>query len=1086
MKSHQRRFNCTDIYLNWHSFYLKHFTYLYLHVSMGVTRTVIGVDVGGTNTDAAIIDRSSEKLTVLSYAKTPTTADVTTGVKAAIHLALLDSRKENRTLSVQQVNIGTTHFINAIVEGKHLTKVAVIRLCGTSSRKLPPFCDFPENLARNIRSSVFLLNGGYQFDGKEITAIDEKELENCIDILKSNGEKNIVVSGIFSPVRNDQERHVVDFIRKRFPEASITASHEIGTIGLLERENATILNECIKPLCLNTIKGFRSALNDLGLRCPLYLTQNDGTILEEEKALRFPVFSFASGATNSMRGAAFLTGLKDAVVVDIGGTSTDVGVLLKGFAREASSQVKVGGIRTNFRMPDVISIGLGGGSYVTRVQRKGVDDFVIGPQSAGFCIEKEAFVFAQPGEIEDRVLTATDVAVASGIVKVGLISNVKHLNKEEMKGAVNKMQDMIRICVDQMRFNDRDLPLILVGGGSIIVDSRCKFEGISEIIRPKYSDVANAIGAALSQISTSKDQVVDLEKYIDMQEMNDLIACKLKESVATSEEEKSAITESVRKTYLHNARETAMQELLELAEKETISSGADPKSVCLVDKDDVGLAYIPGNATRIKLKVAGDLKVESDAEKYIVPESFYKQQMSYLGLQTEKQKVTNTGVILSEDKTSSKLGIKTPTIDDETGEWLLSEYDVECICIGAGILGCGGGGSPHFGRILALRALRRGKKIRVLTPSRFFQNAHPENDLVCCVAFMGAPVVAYEKLVAGNETIGALECIQDLYRVGGYKDGDLTFKTGVDIVKEESITYIDDYKVSTRQQSEMEGKRISALMSGEIGGLNGIEPLIVGAALDLPVLDCDGMGRAFPEVPMFSPFIYGNNPYPAALADDKGQRAVILYADSPKSIEKHFRKVVVSMGCSAGVVLSHFNKDQILKSTVQYSTSHAWRIGDTVLRARAKNTSVVDEVVKAENGKIIIYGKISDVKREITGGFNKGEVAIDGLDEHTGKKVIIDFQNEFLLAKEVGTGKEKLLTCVPELITLMDADTAQPIQTEEVRFGIRVAVVAMPASGIISSEQALKFVGPQAFGYGADIQYTPLCVFKDAGPIGPK
>ncbi|XP_053401722.1 uncharacterized protein LOC123549025 [Mercenaria mercenaria] len=1055
---------------------------------MDVIRTIIGVDVGGTNTDAVIVDRSADKPTILAQAKTLTTSDVTTGVKAAIHLALLDSRKENRILSVQQVNIGTTHFINALVEGRHLTKVAVIRLCGTASRKLPPFCDFPENLVESIRSSVFLLNGGYQYDGSEITAVDEKEIQDCINIMKRNGEKNIVVSGIFSPVREEQELRVLKLIRKNFPEASVTASHEIGNIGLLERENAAILNECIKPLCLKTVNGFRSALDDLGLKCPMYLTQNDGTILEEENALRFPVFSFASGATNSMRGAAFLTDLKDAIVVDVGGTSTDVGILLKGFAREASAEVKVGGIRTNFRMPDVISIGLGGGSYVTNAQVRGQNQIKVGPQSAGYCIEKEAFVFAQPGDYRDRVITATDVAVASGIANVGLISNVKHLNKENVKGAVNKIHSMISTCIDQMRFNDRDLPLILVGGGSVIVDRNGKFDGVSEILSPKYSNVANAVGAALSQIATNKDQVVDLEKYTNKSEMDEKEAAKRKEMAVTSDEEKAKITENVRKEFFQRAREQVMNEILEQAKKETIESGANPDSISLVNKDDVALAYLPGNVTRIKMKVVGDLKIDSDSDKFIVPETVYQSE-SQTGLQTKKQTVTNTGVILSEDNIDT-IKIETPNIDESTGEWLLSEYDINCLHIGAGILGCGGGGSPHLGHILAVSTLRKGKKIRVITPSRFFQNAHPENDLVSLVAFMGAPVIMYEKLIAGNETVGALECMQDLYSVGGYKDGKLTNKDGVDIKMKDGVTYIDDYKANSGVKfdanTNMGDKKIVALMSAEIGGMNCIEPLITGAALDLPVLDCDGMGRAFPELQMFTPFIYGNNPYPATLADDKGRRAAVLYADHPKSLENHFREVVISMGCSGGMVLSHFDKDRVLSSTVQYSTSHAWRIGDTVLRARSENRSTVDAVINSENGKLLIYGKITDVLRETTGGFNKGKLVIDGLDDYAGKTVSVEFQNEFLVAREIGAGKDKVLVCVPDLITLMDADTAQPIQTEELKFGIRVAVVAMRASPMISSEQALKFVGPQAFGYGDDVKYTPLCDFVDAGPVGPK
>ena len=109
---------------------------------------------------------------------------------------------------------------------------------------------------------------------------------------------------------------------------------------------------------------FRRAIAELGITAPLYLTQNDGTLMSAEFAERYPVLTFASGPTNSMRGAAFLSGLKDAMVVDIGGTTADVGALTHGFPREASVAVDIGGVRTNFRMPDVYSFGLGGGSHV--------------------------------------------------------------------------------------------------------------------------------------------------------------------------------------------------------------------------------------------------------------------------------------------------------------------------------------------------------------------------------------------------------------------------------------------------------------------------------------------------------------------------------------------------------------------------------------------------------------------------------------------------------------------------------------------------------------------------------------------------
>lgn len=1043
---------------------------------MEVTLTVIGVDVGGTNTDAVIVDRSADKASVISCAKTLTTADVNTGVGRAIHLALINSRKENRILAVQQVNIGTTHFINAIVEGKRLTKVAVIRLCGTASRAVAPFSDIPKRLTQIIRGSVFMLNGGYQFDGTEITPLNEKEIRNTANILKSNGERNIVISGIFSPLIQDHENRVADIIRGIYPEASITACHEIGTIGLLERENAAILNECIKPLCLKTISGLRSTLDDMGLTCPIFLTQNDGTVLNESKVQQLPVLTFASGATNSMRGAAFLTGIQDAIVVDIGGTSMDVGMLLKGFPREASSEVKVGGIRTNFRMPDVVSIGLGGGSYIKNVCINGKELIRVGPQSAGYLIDSEALVFAKDKEeLETRVVTATDIAVAADIANVGVKEYVLNLDKNFVQQSIEKIQNMIGECVDKVRINNINIPLILVGGGSILVDKTRLFDGVSEIVCPDYFDVANAVGAALCQISTNIDMVLDLEKYVDMPTMNSKLSNVLRgDCNATTEDEKLLFTQNIRKEFLLSARKKAFDELCKIAKQNIIAAGATKETIKLIDKEDTSLSYIPGNVVRMKIKLVGDLKVDGTIQ-HVINESVYNR-LPCQGQQNKKQTVTMSGIILEE--TESKTSVKERNINKETGEWLVSEYDIECISIGTGILGCGGGGSPHIGRLLALQMLERGKIIKIVEPSKYLENADPENDLVIPVGFMGAPVILYEKLVSGNEIVGALQCMQDLYQFTNYSNGDLEMPNGIEVKVDNGIKYIDDFTIhaSSLSSTDLGEKKIIGLMSAEIGGMNGIESLITSATMGIPVLDCDGIGRAFPELQMFAPLIYGCKPYPSILSDDKGRKAVVLYADGPKRLENHFRDVVVRMGCSGAIVLSYLRKDEVLNCTVQHSLSHAWRIGDAVLKARTQGMSPVRAVMKVENGKLIIYGKITDVFRETSGGFNKGKLSIAGLDDFDGKTVSIEFQNEFLIAKD---GCNKVLVCVPDLITLMDADTAQPLPTEEVKFGLRVVLVAMPVTPVMSTDQALKFVGPQAFGYKEDFKYLPINEFKE-------
>ena len=1047
---------------------------------MSDTTVVIGIDVGGTNTDAVVIDKTSGSAQVLSGAKTLTTADISSGVREAIRLALLKLEDKNTKLAVQQVNIGTTHFINAVVEGKRLAKVSVIRLCGTSSRRLPPFSDFPEHIAEKLKASVFMINGGYQFDGQIITPVDKTEILSILDTLKKTGESHIVVSGIFSPIRPDQEDEVVDIIHEHYPEASVTASKSIGRIGLLERENAAILNECIKPLCSEAIKGFRESLQELGLHCPMYLTQNDGTVMSEEMALQFPVHTFASGATNSMRGAAFLSGLQDALVVDIGGTSTDVGVLTKGFPRHASAEVKIGGIRTNFRMPDVISIGLGGGSYVKQVQSK----VKVGPRSAGFNIVNEAFVFAK-GSLEGREITATDIAVAAGITEVGDVQNVKSIAKEIVDKGVETYHAMITDCLDQMRFNDRDLPLILVGGGSILVGENRKFTGISCVIKPEYFDVANAVGAALSQVSSSLDKTVDLQKHLDKNEMDAKIKEELDKLQEKTEKTSAKAKEQVRKEFLTVARDKALAEFIELVKQDVIKAGGIKDSINLLDKEDVPLSYIPGDITRIKVKVVAELEADPEMTEIIDIETIKSKTAQTTDIKG-KQTVSVTGKILEE--TELVTTDNEPHVDKATGEWILNAYDIECISIGAGIQGCGGGGNPHIGKISALKALKDGKQMRVLTPSKFFQTSE-KGDMIVVVAVFGAPVAFYEKLLSGTEHIGALECMQDLYNVGKYKDSKLHNDADVLIQEDDGLIWIEDYKqTEAKLPTEMAGRRVAAVMSAEIGGMNCLEPLVVAADLNLPVLDADGMGRAFPQVQMFAPFMYDCDPYPSTLADDKGNRSVVLKTRNPKQLEECFRRIVMGWGCTGGCAISNFNEEQVTKYTIHHSLSFAWRIGHTILQARKESKPPVEEMIKCTNGKHLMNGKITDVKRELTGGYSMGVLKIDGLDEYAGQKLTIEFQNEFLIARLDGDDgqKGKILACVPDLITILDIDSALPIPTEEVHFGMRVCIVAMPVAPLMATDKALKWVGPQAFGYSDDVKYKPVSKYPGHDPVGPK
>lgn len=374
----------------------------------------IGIDVGGTNTDAVIMNGSA----VLAGVKAPTTADVMSGVIEALDRVMTASGLAPSAVDV--VMIGTTHFTNAVVQRRDLAKTGAVRLGLPATASLPPMVDWPEDLRDVIGNNWWLAHGGNEFDGRPISALDEDELVGIAAQIREKGISSVAVTSVFSPVSSEFERRAGEILQRELPEAHITLSSDIGRIGLLERENAAIMNACLRDLSAHVVEAFRKAIAAAGIRGRFFLTQNDGTLMDAAFAERFPVLTFASGPTNSMRGAAFLSGVKDAIVIDIGGTTSDVGSLTKGFPRQATVAVEVGGVRTNFRMPDVFSIGLGGGSLVV----DGPKGVTVGPRSVGYRIITEALIFG------GATLTTSDVIVAAGKAVLGDASKVAHLGAD--------------------------------------------------------------------------------------------------------------------------------------------------------------------------------------------------------------------------------------------------------------------------------------------------------------------------------------------------------------------------------------------------------------------------------------------------------------------------------------------------------------------------------------------------------------------------------------------------------------------------------------------------------------------------------
>lgn len=511
-------------------------------------RVRIGVDVGGTNTDAVLIDGRE----VIAKIKTPTTEDVTSGITTAISSILAQSG--TATEAIASVMIGTTHFTNAIVERRHLQRVGVIRIGLPATSALPPLVDWPEDLVDAIAPDAHMVHGGYEFDGRPIAPFDDEEVRAIATRFLDAGITSVAISGVFSPVNPDQEDRAADIVREVIPNAAITRSIDIGRLGLLERENAAILNACLHDLAERTVTAFERAVAELGITAPLYLTQNDGTLMAANFARSYPVLTIASGPTNSMRGAAFLSGLMDAIVVDIGGTTSDVGVLTHGFPREASVVVNVGGVRTNFRMPDVYSVGLGGGSLVD------LESMEIGPQSVGYRLTELALIFG------GDTLTTSDIAVAAGAAGFGDAGRVTHLAPDRVASAMECIQKIVAEAVDRVKTSAEPLPVIIVGGGSVLVTR--PIENTSDLVKPDHFEAANAVGAAIAQISGEVDRVYALGTI---------------------------------------SRDEALTSAKREATARAASAGADPRTIAIVEVEDVPLAYLPGNATRIRVKAVGDL-----------------------------------------------------------------------------------------------------------------------------------------------------------------------------------------------------------------------------------------------------------------------------------------------------------------------------------------------------------------------------------------------------------------------------------------------------------------------------------------------
>ncbi len=360
--------------------------------------------------------------------------------------------------------------------------------------------------------------------------------------------------------------------------------------------------------------------------------------------------------------------------------------------------------------------------------------------------------------------------------------------------------------------------------------------------------------------------------------------------------------------------------------------------------------------------------------------------------------------------------------------WIVDNAALDCIAIGAGILGTGGGGNPYLGKAHARTLLGAGARPIVVDPNELSDDA-----LIVSVGGMGSPTISIERIQRGDEPLVAMRALE---------------------------RHI--------------GRRFTHVVPGEVGGSNSVRPIVVAAQSGLPVVDADGMGRAFPELQMDTFTIYGVRPTPAALADPRDHTALFDGIEDAATLERYARAVTIQMGGASGYAFPVMTGAELKRTAIPRTLTLARAVGEAVLAARADHRDPVDAVLRVCGGRRLFAGKIVDVERRPVGGFARGTLRLtwDGTGVGTvgPTELVIDLQNEYLIAR---TGDGNVLATVPDLICLVDPDTAEPITTEVARYGLRVVVLGIPAPAMLKTPEALAVVGPAPFGYH-DVAYTPL------------
>ena len=707
----------------------------------------------------------------------------------------------------------------------------------------------------------------------------------------------------------------------------------------MQRKNAAILNASVHAYASVVFNDIENALRYAGLQgCPLFISSNDGSMIPRTEAIRLPIFTIGSGPANALSGVSYLKSqtlfsngdesLQDSakteklLVLDVGGTSTDAGVLMmNGSPRQASAYTTIAGVEVTCALSDVSSIGLGGGSVV-KTNAKGVA-IEIGPESIGNELSTKALCFG------GNVLCLTDIAVAAG--EASIVGTVPlSLAPETISSAQNLVIEKIEEIIASTRTQSKPLPAVIVGGGAVICPKKL-YDG------PKITDktltlVVSAVGAACSQLSAAADMIFQTSSAGSREEMDRFVG------MAT-----------------------------EKATKKCVEYGAMLDSVRLIERQVTQLAYVT-DKIRVYVKVAGNIDAKSMLEYRKSNDSGSVELAQVQQLRAKPRERKKFNMHQPHPGQDERLVARTNLVSyysricDKT--WTLSAIDIDWLSIGCYIFGCGGGGSPHLSAIAVKQLLIQGKSLTIVNARDL-----PPTAILPPICLIGSPMVSVER-PGGNLCEDALN----------------------NMLVHQGLTKID------------------ASICFEIGGFNGLSPLLLGQLdrEDCPMVDGDLMGRAFPTFEMITPYIHDddiNKLLPVSLASGTGTSLILNSAQSTMSVDSVLRACCETMGCEAGVVSRPMSAETFIKYGLLHTHSAAWRIGRAVKTFRSGGSSghgtVAEAIVEQCGGpgsaEIIFEGKIVDLSNRLIKGHSVGQLIVE---ENSSFPAAADSLVEDLTARE--------------------------------------------------------------------------------------